>query len=331
MTTSPAGTPAAALFRRSPAVVLFHRSAANPLLTAAHWPYPVTAVFNPGAAVVDGQTVLLCRVEDRRGLSHLSVARSADGETGWRIDPKPLIESDAPGTASQWGVENPRVTWVEEMGRWLITYTACGPRGPCVALAATTDFAQVDHIGVALPPDDKNGALLSRHINGQFVLLHRPRSPMTGRADVWLSRSVDLRSWTTPQLVFAARDGTWWDSVRVGMGPPPLATPHGWLGIYHGVKHMPTSTVYRAGLVLLDLEDPTRVLRRSDDWIMSPEAPYERVGNGPNVVFPTGLIHDADRDRLRLYYGAGDSVVAMASASYSEVMDHLLSCPVPMP
>jgi predicted GH43/DUF377 family glycosyl hydrolase len=306
---------------------LFVRCAANPLLTAADWPYPVNAVFNPGAALVDGETVLLCRVEDRRGLSHLTVARSSDGETGWRIDPKPLIEPDPTSRVSRWGVEDPRLTWVEEMGRWLIAYTAYGPDGPCVSIATTADFRSVDHVGIAMPPEDKNASLLPRHINGQFVLFHRPFSPMSGRADVWLSRSVDLRAWSTPEPVLAARQGTWWDSVRVGMGPPPSLTPHGWLGVYHGVKQLPTGIVYRAGLVLLDLENPARVLHRSDDWILAPEAPYERSGDAPNVVFPTGAIHDADRDELRLYYGAGDSVVAMVRAPYSAVCDYLLSVP----
>lgn len=310
---------------------LFTRSAANPLLTPSDWPYPVNAVFNPGAAAVDGETVLLCRVEDRRGLSHLTVARSADGEAGWRIDPKPLIEPDHTDNASRWGVEDPRLTWVEEMGRWLIAYTAYGPDGPCVALATTGDFRTVDHVGIAMSPEDKNASLLPRHVNGQFVLFHRPYSPMSGRADVWLSRSVDLRAWSTPEPVLAARPGTWWDSVRVGMGPPPLPTPHGWLAIYHGVKQLPSGIVYRAGLVLLDLDNPARVLHRSDDWVLAPAAPYERTGDAPNVVFPTGLIHDPERDELRLYYGAGDTAVAMARASYSAVCDYVLSCAEPPP
>jgi predicted GH43/DUF377 family glycosyl hydrolase len=306
---------------------LFVRSPANPLLTPADWPYPVNAVFNPAAARVDGETVLLCRAEDRRGLSHLTVARSVDGETGWRVDPKPLIEPDRTSPVSRWGVEDPRVTWVDEMGHWLITYTAYGPDGPCVALATTGDFHSVDHIGIAMPPEDKNASLLPRHINGQFVLFHRPTSPTSGRADVWLSRSVDLRAWSAPEPVLAARPGTWWDSVRVGMGPPPIPTPHGWLGIYHGVKQLPTGILYRVGLVLLDLDNPSHVLRRSNEWILGPGASYERVGDAPNVIFPTGLVHHAERDELWLYYGAADSVVAMARAPYSAVVDYVLSLP----
>lgn len=308
---------------------LFARSSANPLLTAADWPYPVNAVFNPGAAVVEDETVLLCRVEDRRGISHLTVARSADGVTGWRVDSKPLIGPDALDGQGRWGMEDPRITRVDELGSWIIAYTAYGPGGPCVALATTQDFREVEHVGVALPPEDKNASLLPRHIDGSFVLFHRPVSHMSGRADVWLSRSMDLRSWSAPDPVLAARESIWWDSVRIGMGPPPLETPHGWLGVYHGVKQTVSSGIYRAGLVLLDLNDPTRVLRRSDDWVLSPTAPYERIGDVPNVVFPTGLVHDRAADELRLYYGAADTVVAMASAPLADVVDYLLSCPDP--
>jgi predicted GH43/DUF377 family glycosyl hydrolase len=308
---------------------LFTRSPANPVLTAGDWPYPVNAVFNPGAAVVDGETVLVCRVEDRRGISHLSVARSADGETGWRVDKEPLITADDHGHTSRWGVEDPRVTRIDELDSWLVTYTAYGPEGTSVALATTEDFRTVERVGVVMPPEDKNASLLPRYVDGQFVLFHRPTSLKAHKADVWLSRSLDLRSWTTPQLVLGARPGPWWDNVRIGMGPPPLWTPEGWLGIYHGIKEQAQSLVYRAGVVLLDLEHPARVLHRGEDWVLAPVAPYERTGDAPNVVFPTGLVHDPDRDLLRLYYGAADTCVALATASYSELLEYVLSCPTP--
>jgi len=306
---------------------LLTRSAANPLLTAAHWPYPVNSVFNPAAAMVDGETVLLCRVEDRRGLSHLAVARSADGITGWRIDATPLISADPADSTTRWGVEDARTVWMEELGTWMIAYTAYGPAGPCVALAVTQDFRTVEHIGVTMPPEDKDASLLPRHVDGQFVLFHRPVSAMSGRADVWLSRSYDLRSWTRPDPVFAARPGAWWDSVRIGMGPPPLETPHGWIGLYHGCKRVAGGEVYRAGVVLFDRDDPARMLRRGDDWVLAPEAPYELAGDAPNVVFPTGLIHDPATDEVRVYYGAADTCVALATTTLAELTAYALSCP----
>lgn len=306
---------------------LFRRETTNPVLTPDDWPYPVGAVFNPGAALVDGRTVLLCRVEDRRGISHLTVARSDDGRTGWRIDPQPLICADPQDSTTCWGVENPRLTWVEQSDTWLIAYTAYGPGGPCVALACSPDFYKVEHLGVVRPPEDKDACVLSRLIDGQFVLFHRPSSPLVRRADIWMSRSVDLRAWSTPEPVMRARAGVWWDGTRIGMGPPPLDTPQGWLVVYHGVKDKESGPVYCTGLALLDHDDPAKVLHRGEEWVLSPTAPYERSGDVPNALFPTGLVHDPFTDELRLYYGAGDSVVAMASAPLSVVMDHVLSCP----
>ena len=175
-----------------------------------------------------------------------------------------------------------------ELKGYVIAYTAYGPGGPCVALARTEDFQSVEHLGVVMPPEDKNASLLPRRIDGHFVLFHRPVSTLGARADVWLSKSRDLRSWTTPEPVMQSRSGPWWDASRIGMGPPPIETPHGWLALYHGVKQMVATSIYRVGLVLLDLDNPTKVLRRTPSWVLGPDADYERVGDVPNVVFPTG-------------------------------------------
>jgi predicted GH43/DUF377 family glycosyl hydrolase len=306
---------------------LFHRHPGNPILSASDFPYPINSVFNPGAALHDGETVLLCRVEDRRGISHLTVARSADGCTDWRVEGKPLISDDPTDPTLCWGVEDPRITRVPELGGYAITYTAYGPSGPCVALDLTEDFRTTQPYGVIMPPEDKNASLLSRTVGGMYVLFHRPVSITSHRADVWLSRSADLRSWTASEPVLQARSGPWWDATRIGMGPPPLETPHGWLAVYHGVKQMVSTAVYRVGLMLLDLENPSRAIRRTPAWILSPEAEYERVGDVPNVIFPTGLVHDPQTDELRLYYGAADLTIGLATGRLSEVLDYMLGLP----
>ena len=303
---------------------LFRREPANPILTAEDWPYRVNTVFNPGAATHDGETVLLCRVEDARGISHLTVARSPDGVHGWRVEPKPLLAEDPGDHTSMWGVEDCRVTWVPELGKYVIAYTAYGPSGPCVALATTEDFQSVEKLGAVMPPDDKDAALLPRRVNGEFVLYHRPVSSRYGnRGNIWLSRTTDLHHWSAPEPVMASREGPWWDAARIGLGPAPIETEHGWLAVYHGVKQMPAGPLYRAGLVLFDLENPARVVRRSPAWVMGPVAEYETRGDVPNVVFPTGMVHDEASGELRLYYGAGDSVVALATAKLDELLDYL--------
>ncbi|HVN61675.1 MAG TPA: hypothetical protein VMT59_10445 [Gaiellaceae bacterium] len=306
---------------------LFQRHAGNPILTAADWPYPVNAVFNPAAAAADGGTVLLARVEDRRGISHLTVARSANGLDGWSIDPEPLL-SPNDTVSEQWGFEDPRVVWVDELGRWVITCTAYGPAGPAVFLATTEDFVTVERHGIVRQPEDKNAALLPQRIDGRWVLLHRPKTQYGGaRGEILLSRSDDLVSWSTPEQILQPRAGAWWDSLRIGIGPPPLRTEHGWLLLYHGVKDTVAGEIYRVGLALLDLHEPTRVLRRLPNWILAPLAPYERTGDVPNVVFPCGLVHDSGRDEVRLYYGAADSSICVAAARLRDLLEAVLGAP----
>jgi predicted GH43/DUF377 family glycosyl hydrolase len=303
---------------------LFTRYRGNPLLTPNRWPYTVNAVMNAGAAQVDGTTVLLCRVEDRRGLSHLTVARSRNGFSNWVVDEKPLIEADPSLEYEAWGVEDPRLTWVEELGVWVITFTSFGPGGPGLSMATTKDFRTVERLGLVKAPEDKNGAVLPRRVGEDFILFHRPVTSLTHRADIWLSRSKDLQVWHPPEPVLDARRGGWWDSARVGIGPPPLETSEGWLLIYHGVRETVAGALYRAGLALLDLEEPTRVLRRCAEWVLGPREEYELVGDVPGVVFPCGLLHDPNSDELRLYYGAADTCIAMATASKTAVLDFLL-------
>jgi predicted GH43/DUF377 family glycosyl hydrolase len=304
---------------------LFTRHPGNPLLSPERWPYPINAVMNAAATQVGDETVLLCRVEDRRGFSHLTCARSRDGASNWVVDDRPALAYDGTHPEEEWGLEDPRVTFVAELDRWIITYTAFGREGPGVALAQTADFRTFERLGMVMSPEDKNAALLSRRVGGDWVLFHRPTSVQG--ADVWLSRSSDLRSWRSPERVLGRREGGWWDAARVGMGPPPLETPEGWLVVYHGVRQTVAGGLYRAGLALLDLEDPARVLRRSAEWVLGPSADYEVSGDVPNVVFPCGLVHHPETDKLFLYYGAADSRVALATAGRTEVLEYLLGCP----
>jgi predicted GH43/DUF377 family glycosyl hydrolase len=311
------------------AAELFRRDADNPIIVARDLPYRANTVFNPAAAQVDGETVLLLRVEDLRGISHLAVARSADGRSGWRFDPAPSLRP-APERHPEevWGIEDPRVTWLPEREVWGISYTAYSQRGPLVSLAGTSDFRSFHRLGPVMPPDDKDAALFPRRFDGRWVLIHRP-TPLVGPSNIWLSYSPDLRHWGDHTLLLPARDGAWWDAGKIGLGPPPLETPDGWLLLYHGVHRTASGSLYRMGLALLDLDDPRRVLHRSDEWVFGPEAPYERIGDVVGVVFPCGWILDAERDEVRLYYGAADSTVALATARLSELMAYVRSCPGP--
>jgi predicted GH43/DUF377 family glycosyl hydrolase len=308
---------------------LFVRVPANPIITPGDLPYHANAVFNPGAARVDGETVLLLRVEDLRGISLLYVARSEDGISSWRFDDKPLLAPDPAHPEELWGCEDPRLTWLPEREEWAITYTAYSGRGPLVSLAVTRDFHEVRRLGPVMPPDDKDAALLPTRFDGRWVMIHRP-APIRGGAHMWASFSPDLRHWGDHTLLIEARDGAWWDAGKIGLGPPPALVSDGWLVMYHGAHMTASGPIYRVGMALLDRDDPTVVLRRSEEWVLGPTAPYERVGDVSKVVFPNGWIIDEERDQLMLYYGAADSVVALATARLSDVLAHVAALPQPL-
>jgi beta-1,2-mannobiose phosphorylase / 1,2-beta-oligomannan phosphorylase len=302
---------------------LFRRCKSNPILTAADWPYAVNSVFNPGATLLpDGTTLLLCRAEDRRGLSHLCAARSANGVDDWHIDPQPTLMADPEHFPEElWGIEDPRITYIPELSKYAIVYTAYTHDGPGVALAFTEDFHHFDRYGVIMQPEDKDAALLPHRIGGNWALIHRPVSAPC--ADMWISYSPDLRHWGSHKLILEARLGAWWDANKIGLSPPPIETPQGWLVIYHGVRHTAAGCLYRLGLALFDLHTPERCLKRGSEWIFGPEAIYEQRGDVGYVVFPCGYTLAPDGDTLHLYYGAADTSIALATGSVHALLEWL--------
>ena len=303
--------------------VLFRRQPTNPILSAEHWPYPIHSVFNPAATrLADGTTLLLCRVEDRRGLSHLCAARSRNGVDGWVIDAEPTLRPDPQNHPEElWGIEDPRITFVAELGKYVVAYTAFSKGGPGVALALTEDFRDFERYGLVMQPDDKDAALMPRRINGSFVLIHRPMTD--SGAHVWMSSSPDLRNWGQHKLVLQARKGGWWDANKVGLSPPLIETDRGWLMLYHGVRQTASGSIYRLGAALFALDQPDRCLARGDSWIFGPEVAYEKAGDVGNVVFPCGTTVTDDGDTLHLYYGAADTCVAMATGSIRGMLEWL--------
>ena len=302
---------------------LLQRKKQNPILKAADWPYPIHTVFNAGATRLrDGTTLLLCRVEDRRGLSHLCAARSADGVGDWVIDAEPTFRADPENRPEElWGIEDPRITFLPEIGKYAIAYTAFGKGGPGVSLALTDDFAHFERCGVVMQPDDKDAALLPRRIGGMYALVHRPIAD--SGAHVWISYSPDLRSWGGHRMMLQARRGGWWDANKIGLSPPLIETERGWLMIYHGVRNTASGSLYRLGVALFDLEQPDRLLLRGDEWIFGPEAPYETAGDVANVTFPCGYTIGPDGDALNLYYGAADTCIGLATGSIRGILQWL--------
>lgn len=306
---------------------LFHRYHDNPILSTSDWPYSANSVFNAGAALYpNGDTLLLVRVEDRRGISHLTTACSRDGITDWQIDRRPTFMPDPADYPEEiWGIEDPRITWVPELEKYAIAYTSYSTSGPLVSLALTTDFRTFERKGSIMPPDDKDAALLPRRFDGRWALIHRPIANYPyGRANIWISFSPDLKHWGDHTLMLEARRGAWWDANKIGLSPPAIETKEGWLIIYHGVRTTPAGCLYRLGLALFDLEDPRILIKRGDEWVFGPLEPYERLGDVGDVVFPCGVTQNPETGELRLYYGAADTSIALAIADINEVLEWLL-------
>jgi beta-1,2-mannobiose phosphorylase / 1,2-beta-oligomannan phosphorylase len=248
--------------------------------------------------------------------SHLRVVRCGGGRavqavTGVTFRPQEEVE--------EFGVEDPRITLLD--GRFYFTYVAVSRHGPATALASTADFRTFERHGVAFCPENKDVVLFPQRTGGTFAALHRPvcGTPFT-RPEMWVARSPDLTHWGTHAPLSVS--GGEWQSGRVGAGPPPVRVPGGWLAIYHGNCH-PTRAgevgTYYGGALLLDPEDPARVLRWTVEPFFRPEADFEVAGFVPNVVFPTGIVQD--RDSLLVYYGAGDAVTAVAEYSLGKLLD----------
>ena len=212
---------------------------------------------------------------------------------------------------------------MEELQQWVITYTAFSKGGPLVSLATTKDFHNFNRLGPVMPPEDKDAAVFPVRFDGRWAMLHRPVAKLSNiLSNIWISFSPDLSHWGDHQEVIQAREGSWWDASKIGLSAPPMETPEGWLILYHGVKTTASGSIYRLGLVLLDLEDPTRVIRRSDEWIFGPKASYEREGDVDDVLFPCGWIKKDDT--IFMYYGAADSCIALATAKLENILNFFL-------
>ena len=306
---------------------LFQRHPGNPILSVDDWPYKANSVFNAAATEVDGKILLLARVEDFRGMSHLTVATSDDGINNWQIERTPSLKPEPQKYPEElWGIEDPRITWLEELNKWVICYTAYSKVGPLVSLAMTSDFKSFNRMGPVMPPEDKDAALFPVKFKGLWAMLHRPvpKSALLG-AHIWISFSPNLKHWGEHQEIIQAREGGWWDANKIGLCAPPMQTKEGWLILYHGVRTTASGSIYRLGLALLDLENPAKVIRRTDEWIFGPKAHYEREGDVDDVVFPCGWIKK--KDTVFIYYGAADSRICVATADFNELVDFILACP----
>ncbi|MCM1189597.1 MAG: glycoside hydrolase family 130 protein [bacterium] len=243
-------------------------------------------------------------------LSHLRIARSRDG-VHFTVDPGPALSLQ--GRYERWGMEDPRITYLEDEGRYCITYTAVSDLGAMPALLITGDFAEFERVGAIFPPENKDVVIFPKKIGGLYYACHRPVPYEIGTPDIWISSSPDLIHWGRHRHVCGVCEKGW-ENGRVGSGVPPIATPKGWLHIYHGAD---ADNRYCLGLMLTDLNRPWEILAKAEKPVLEPEADYEKEGFFGGVVFACGCVREDSL--LKLYYGAADDKIARADISLEEV------------
>lgn len=266
---------------------------------------PKLNLADPRVISYDGQQYLTT-------LSHLRLVSSEDGIHFNEVPHPPLFGQ---GRFETYGIEDCRVTQIGDT--YHLTYSAVSHHGVGVGLRTTRDWRNFTPHGMIIPPHNKDCAIFDEKIGGKYYALHRPSSVEVGGNYIWLAESPDLDHWGNHRCIALTRPDSW-DSGRIGAGAAPIRTPKGWLEIYHGADK---KNRYCLGALLLDLEQPWKVIARSKEPIMEPIADYEKTGFFGNVVFTNG--HIVDGDRVKLYYGASDSVICGAEFSVSEILQTL--------
>lgn len=254
-------------------------------------------------------------------VSHLRAVRLEGGREVAQID-APLVEPNAPWES--YGVEDPRISKIDE--QFVITYVAVSPHGAGIAMATTRDFMTYDRHGIIFPPENKDAMLFPEQINGRYWALHRPNpNAWYAPPEMWIASSMDMKQWGGHQPFYSG-EGTW-QSGRIGGGTPPLRTEHGWLTIYHGNdKQHGEQRIgrYVGAALLMDLNDPARIVARSEGPVIVPEKEFEKSGFVGDVVFPTGLVERGDE--YWIYYGAADEFVGVAGVKKTDLINAMTPC-----
>ena len=296
------------------------RYSQNPIID--RYPNEVIArAFNSAVVNFNGEFVGVFRGDGLDDIPHLYVGHSKDG-VHFDIDEKQIEFVDNEGnkvknTAYQY---DPRVIPFEDRFYVVWCDELCGPT---IAIAETKDFKKFVKVPAPFLPYNRNGVLFPRKINGKYYMLSRPSdSGHTAFGDIFISESNDLRYWGNHRVV--AQSGyEWWCALKIGAGPVPIELDDGWLIFTHGVNRTCNGYVYSIGAMILDHDDPGKVLYRSKNFLLTPEKLYETNGFVPNVTFPTCALVDGDTDRIALYYGAADSCVALAFTTVDRVVDYV--------
>ncbi len=305
---------------------LVERYLNNPILTKDDVPYPVETVHNAGVVKYKDRYIMLFRSHLRNGRSIIGIAESGDGFR-FTVRPEPFMTPYKEGVFAayeEFGVEDPRICNLE--GAYLITYSAYSRYGVRICLAETGDFKSAVRLGFITQADHRNVVIFPEKINGRYARFDRPHTEHMPWS-IWISYSLDLLHWGDSRVIVRP-EPYHWDGMKIGPGATPIKTDKGWLVIYHGVFETMGGAVYRLGVALLDLCDPSRVLGVADDWILQPEDPWEVTGYVQNVVFCCGAVPEED-GIIKIYWGGADTVMCAGTAKISDLVDLCLNKPRP--
>ena len=294
---------------------IVHRWEHNPLIGINDLDFNCADIHNAGVVFFHGEILLLVTIEHLTGHRAIHLARPAsDGH--YKVESKPFLNQSAEHKYRRHesrGVLDGRVTFLD--GAYYILYNAFGNYGYRLALARTEDFGSVERIGLISEPDTKAGVLFPDKIKGRYTRLERPSD-----GSIWITYSDDLLHWGGSELVISPRGG-FWDESRIGAGATPMEIEQGWLVLYYGVKDTSAGPIYRIGAVILNKQEPTEIVGRTNIPILSPRENYERIGDIPNLVFPTGALADNDGN-LKIFYGAANSCICVGTTTIEKVVEN---------
>jgi beta-1,4-mannooligosaccharide/beta-1,4-mannosyl-N-acetylglucosamine phosphorylase len=278
-------------------------------------------IFNSAIIPYGKEFIGVFRADHRNGYPQLHLGKSKDG-VKWEMEDEHIKfhnEDGSPTKPILYGYD-PRLVEIE--GAYYITW--CNYfNGPTVGVAKTQDFKTFTQLENAFLPFNRNGVLFPRRINGNFVMLNRPSdNGHTPFGDIYLSESPDLTYWGKHRLVMKTSH-YWWKNTKLGAGPVPIETTEGWLLIYHGVCTTCSGLIYSIGAALLDIDNPSKVIHDCENYILTPEEPYETTGFVPNVCFPCATLQDADTGRIAVFYGAADTYSALAFTQVDELIEYI--------
>ncbi|AEY67872.1 glycoside hydrolase family 130 protein [Clostridium sp. BNL1100] len=298
------------------------RHEGNPIIG---WnPTPRTArIYNSSVVPWNSGFAGIFRADHKDGKARIHVGFSSDG-VNWNVEDAPIVWHDVEGNLYEPNYSyDPRL--VELDGTYYIVWcTDFG--GASLGLGMTKDFKHFTRLENPFIPFNRNGVLFPRKIKGKYLLLSRPSdSGHTPFGDIFISESPDLVHWGCHRRVMQKGGSGWWQSVKIGAGAVPIETTDGWLLFYHGVTGTCNGFVYSFGAAILDIVNPSKVLYRTKDYLLTPEMSYETTGFVPNVVFPCAALHDAESGRIAIYYGAADTYSALAYANADELISFIKS------